>query len=116
MAHLDSYGWNERFAAAFAEHAAANRVPARVVLEHTHIYRVAMEEGEALARVSGRLRHNARQRPDFPAVGDWVVVEPVADSDARIHAVLPRASRFSRRAAGDATEEQVVAANIDVVF
>jgi len=30
--------------------------------------------------------------------------------------VLPRASRFSRRAAGDRTEEQVVAANIDVVF
>ena len=52
----------------------------------------------------------------FPAVGDWVVVEPVEDSDARIHAVLPRVSRFSRRAAGDATEEQVVAANIDIVF
>jgi ribosome biogenesis GTPase / thiamine phosphate phosphatase len=116
MTHLDRYGWNERFAVAFGEHAAAGRVPARVVLEHTHIYRVAMEAGEALARVSGRLRHHARQRPDFPAVGDWVVVEPVADSDARIHAVLPRASRFSRRAAGDATEEQVVAANIDVVF
>ena len=30
--------------------------------------------------------------------------------------VLPRASRFSRRAAGDRTEEQVVAANIDIVF
>ncbi len=116
MSRLDQYGWNDRFAAAFAEHAAAGRVPARVVLEHTHIYRVATEQGEILARVSGRLRHNARERPDFPAVGDWVVVEPVEDSDARIHAVLPRVSRFSRRAAGDATEEQVVAANIDTVF
>ena len=116
MPSLNSLGWNDRFAAAFAEHAAAGRVPARVVLEHTHIYRVATEEDELLARVSGRLRHNASTRPDFPAVGDWVVVEPVADSDARIHAVLPRSSKFSRRAAGDATEEQVVAANIDVVF
>ena len=44
------------------------------------------------------------------------MLEPVADGDARIHAVLPRFSRFSRRAAGDATEEQVIAANIDVVF
>jgi ribosome biogenesis GTPase len=44
------------------------------------------------------------------------VLEPVSDGDARIHAVLPRASRFSRRAAGDVTEEQVVAANIDTVF
>ena len=38
------------------------------------------------------------------------------DGDARIHAVLPRFSRFSRRAAGDVTEEQIVAANIDIVF
>lgn len=113
---LQVYGWNDRFAAAFAEVAGAGRVPARVLLEHTHIYRVAAEDGEMLARVSGRLRHRAQARPDFPAVGDWVVIEPVADGDARIHAVLPRVSRFSRRAAGDVTEEQVVAANIDTVF
>jgi ribosome biogenesis GTPase / thiamine phosphate phosphatase len=113
---LEKYGWNDRFAAAFAEIAAAGRIPARVVLEHTHIYRVAIEDGETLARVSGRLRHRAGIRSEFPAVGDWVALELVADGDARIHALLPRVSRFSRRAAGDATEEQVVAANIDVVF
>ena len=113
---LEPYGWNDRFAAAFAEHEGPNRVPARVVLEHTHIYRVVTAEGELLARVSGRLRHRAGARADFPAVGDWVALEPVAHSDARIHAVLPRVSRFSRRAAGDVTEEQVVAANIDTVF
>ena len=39
-----------------------------------------------------------------------------AGSDARIRAVLPRATHFSRRAAGNPTEEQVLAANIDVVF
>jgi ribosome biogenesis GTPase len=113
---LEQYGWNDRFAAAFAETAGPHRVPARIVLEHTHIYRVATEDGETLARVSGRLRHRAEERSDFPAVGDWVVLEPVADGDARIHSVLPRFSRFSRRAAGDVTEEQVVAANVDVVF
>jgi ribosome biogenesis GTPase / thiamine phosphate phosphatase len=113
---LEQYGWNDRFAAAFAELAGRDRVPARVVLEHTHIYRVVTDVGETLARVSGRLRHRAEERSDFPAVGDWVVLEPVADGDARIHAVLPRFSRFSRRAAGDVTEEQVVAANVDVVF
>lgn len=113
---LARYGWNDRFEAAFAAEAAPGRVPARVVLEHTHIYRVVTAEGESLARVSGRLRHRARSRPDFPAVGDWVVVEPVPGGEARIHAVLPRFSHFSRRAAGDATEQQVVAANIDTVF
>ena len=78
-------------------------------------------DGERLARVSGRLRHAAGGRADFPAVGDWVAIElPEAGGDARdvvrIRGILPRVSRFSRRAAGNPTEEQVVAANVDVVF
>jgi len=114
---LARLGWNERLRQAFAAHASADVVPARVVLEHTHIYRVMSEAGESLARVSGRLRHRAATRADFPAIGDWVVLEPSTGSgDARIVAVLPRHSRFSRRAAGDPTEEQVVAANVDTVF
>jgi ribosome biogenesis GTPase len=114
---LKALGWNPRLAEAFAPHAADGLVPARVALEHTHIYRVFTEAGEWLARVSGRLRHRAAARVDFPAVGDWVAIEPSTEGgDARIRAVLPRSSRFSRRAAGDPTEEQIVAANIDTVF
>jgi ribosome biogenesis GTPase / thiamine phosphate phosphatase len=114
---LARFGWNDLLAQAFAEHEAAGRVPGRVTLEHTHIYRVQTAEGEWLARVAGRLRHHAEVQSDFPAVGDWVAVEPrTHGGDARIRAVLPRSSRFSRRAAGDRTEEQVVAANIDTVF
>lgn len=119
MADLDDLGWNAARAEAFAEHRTRGYVPARVSLEHTHIYRVMAADGEWLAQVSGRLRHGADVRSDFPAVGDWVAVAAPADSGggmARIHAVLPRASRFSRRAAGDRTEEQVVASNIDTVF
>lgn len=114
---LDDLGWSLRLEEAFAPHRAPDVIPARVSLEHTHIYRVISPEGERLARVSGRLRHSASSRADFPAVGDWVAVEiSPAGGDARIRAVLPRSSRFSRRAAGDPTEEQVIAANIDVVF
>jgi ribosome biogenesis GTPase len=115
--NLTALGWHPRLDEAFAAHAAAGLVAGRVSLEHTHIYRVLTAEGERLARVSGRLRHRAVSRSEFPAVGDWVALEiPAQGGDARIHAVLPRSSRFSRRAAGDATEEQVVAANIDTVF
>jgi ribosome biogenesis GTPase len=35
---------------------------------------------------------------------------------AIIHAVLPRKSKFSRKVAGERTEEQIVAANVDTVF
>src|SRR4051794_27857303 len=114
---LEDLGWTPRFAEAFAPFAADALVPARVSLEHTHIYRVITPQGEHLARVSGRLRHGASGRADFPAVGDWVVLDvPASGGDARIRAVLPRATRFSRRAAGNPTEEQVVAANIDTIF
>ena len=114
---LSALGWTDVRADAFAQHASEGLIPARVALEHTHIYRVFAAEGEWLARVSGRLRHRATARVDFPAVGDWVAIEPAAEgADARIRAVLPRSSRFSRRAAGDVTEEQIVAANIDTVF
>ena len=114
---LERIGWTPSRADAFVPHAADGLVPGRVSLEHTHIYRVLTAEGEVLARVAGRLRHQASGRSDFPAVGDWVALESdSAGSDARIRAVLPRHSRFSRRAAGDPTEEQIVAANIDTVF
>jgi ribosome biogenesis GTPase / thiamine phosphate phosphatase len=136
---LTALGWTAHRAQEFEPLAADGLEPGRVVLEHTHLYRVVTAAGDFLARVSGRLRHRAGARPDFPAVGDWVGVkreshqssgrtpeppnsrtpEPrIGDPQAegRIHAVLPRTSRFSRRAAGNATEEQIVAANIDTVF
>ena len=117
MPDLSHLGWNSRLDVAFAGHAAEGLVPGRVSLEHTHIYRVMAESEEWLARVSGRLRHEAATRADFPAVGDWVALQPPdRGDDPRIMAVLPRQSRFSRRAAGDPTEEQVLAANIDTVF
>ena len=117
MPDLTALGWNPALGEAFQMYEAQGLVPGRVSLEHTHIYRVLTADGEWLARVAGRLRHEAVGRSDFPGVGDWVAVEPEAQGgEHRIRAVLPRSSRFSRRAAGDATEEQIVAANIDVVF
>ena len=114
---LAALGWTDTEAAAFAVHAARGFVPGRVTLEHTHIYRVRAGGGEWLARVAGRLRHEALARRDFPAVGDWVALAPPgAGGRATIHAVLPRRSAFRRKVAGSRTDEQVVAANIDTVF
>lgn len=91
--------------------------PGRIALEHKHMYRVYTEQGELLAEVSGKLRHQARSREDYPAVGDWVALQ-IRPSEERaiIHGVLPRFSKFSRKAAGNTTEEQIVAANVDTVF
>ena len=106
---LTVLGWDERVAAEFAPHAARGLEPARVALEHQHIYRLYTEDGECLARVRGRIRHQAEAREAFPAVGDWVAIEPFetpsesTDREAAIAAVLPRRSRFSRKSAGDLT-------------
>ena len=48
-----------------------------------------------------------------PTVGDWVVLD---DHRSRIERVLERKSLFRRVAAGEKTEIQLVAANIDVLF
>ncbi|HEX8852502.1 MAG TPA: ribosome small subunit-dependent GTPase A [Pyrinomonadaceae bacterium] len=115
---LEPYGWDAFFAEAFAPHARAGLMPGRVLLQHNKIYLVCTRQGEIYAEVTGRVLHEARGREDLPAVGDWVALRPAGGEGRRatIHAVLPRKSKFSRKAAGSRTEEQVVAANVDTVF
>ncbi len=115
---LAQLGWNDSFAAAFAPHAAAGCVPARVTLELKGFFEVTGEDGARLGECSGKFRDDARSPADYPAIGDWVAIAPQPGDETRaiIHAVLPRHTKFSRKAAGDHSVEQVVAANIDTVF
>ena len=115
---LTQLGWDDTFAAAFERRSAELDIePARVAIEFNHIYRVWTENAELEATVSGRLKHEAASRSELPAVGDWVVVRRRrVDDRATIVGVLPRRSWFSRKAAGTLTDEQIVAANVDVVF
>ena len=114
---LEELGWNGAIAYSFEEFLAHGMKPARIVREHTHLYLTLGEDGELLAEVAGRFRHNAATKSDFPAVGDWVAIQARPEEGrATIHAVLPRRSAFVRKEAGARTEEQVVAANVDLVF
>ena len=115
---LDALGWNQDLDRAFQAWADKPDVrPGRVLIEFNYICRVWCEGGEIEAVRSGRLTHRATSRGELPAVGDWVVVRKRPDeSRGAIVALLPRRSWFSRRMAGHVTDEQVVAANVDVVF
>ena len=117
MIDLTELGWDAQWAELFARHAPADAIPARVAIEFNHIYRVMTTDGELQAQMAGRLRHQAAGRHELAAVGDWVAVRRLSgEHSGVIEAVLPRRSKFSRKAAGELTEEQVVASNIDTVF
>lgn len=123
---LAELGWDSAFEAALAavaeETGRADLFPGRVVVELRGVFRVkvAGRDGgdETDARLAGRIHHEASGGRDLPAVGDWVALAPPEreGEPTRIEAVLPRRSFFSRRSAGKGAVEQVVAANVDVIF
>lgn len=90
----------------------------RVSVQYKDIYRIVTEEGEVLARVSGKLSYSSNSTFDYPVVGDWVLLDrrDNKNGDAIIHKVLNRKSYFSRKIAGSRYDKQVVAANIDYIF
>ena len=106
---LEKFGWNSYFEREFLRVAEPGAEPGRVALADREMFSVWTESGEREASVSGRLRHSGG---DWPAVGDWVVLE----GGARIVRVLRRQTAFSRKEAGAVTRAQVIAANIDVLI
>lgn len=115
--NLIELGWDSVWDELFQAVSNIEYCVGRVSAEHKHLYRVFTEQGEILAQVSGRFRYAAHGRWDFPVVGDWVVIASDSDDDRGIiWSVLPRRNKFSRQAAGDNEEEQVLVANIDTVF
>ena len=79
----------------------SDRLPLRVIADFGADY--VVDDGASPRRAAAR-------RCD-PAVGDWVFLD-----DGVITEILPRRTAFSRRAAGEETREQVLAANVDVAF
>lgn len=115
--NLSSLGWDAAWAALLPLHLETPFQPARVARAHKHACEVLTPAGLIPAVCTGRLLHETSSPADLPAVGDWVVLRPRPNEpQADIHAVLPRRTRFSRRAAGPREEQQVIAANVDTVF
>ena len=116
MRKLERLGWNDFFQQQITGELPAPLV-ARIIEEQRGAYRVAGDVN-GWAEVSGKFRHDAQATADFPAVGDWVCVTATSGKAERalITGRLERLSTISRKAAGRAVEEQVVAANVDTIF
>ena len=114
---LQHLGWTDELEESFRPHRAHGLEPARVTAEHRGAAIVHTERGEATGHLAGALLHGATSRADLPAVGDWVAADVLPrERRATIRVVLPRRSSFTRKEAGFETEQQVLAANVDVVF
>ena len=115
---LEDLGWDDFFEKAFGAVSKKGWVPARLIRETKINFSALIDGGEEVdCVVGGKVWHEATCDADLPAVGDWVAVELGAgEKDEHIiRARLPRRTCFSRKAPGKSSEEQVMAANVDVV-
>jgi ribosome biogenesis GTPase len=117
LATLEELGWDSFFSEHFRSAEIPGSVPARVVSERRNSYQVYSQYGELSAEISGRMRYQSTAGGQYPAIGDWVVIRPQPrESTAVIQSMLPRKSKISRTEAGPVANEQIIAANVDVVF
>ena len=113
---LQQAGWDEFWEEKFADFGEKGLRPARVLAQHRHSYSLWTASGEADAEVAGALLYRA-EAGGLPVVGDWVAMRQYAPADvAIITDVLHRKTKFSRKASGSGEEEQVIAANVDLLF
>lgn len=89
-------------------------IPARVTAQHRERYEVVCEHGTTYARLKAKEYY--WDEALFPTVGDFVMLQSVANGDSQILATLPRRTAFFRREPGPIPRDQAVAANFDYVF
>ena len=67
------------------------------IAEFKESYRVKNINGEFFAKITGKQIFNASGREDYPAVGDWVLIEEIDDEKAVIKNILPRQTIVKRK-------------------
>lgn len=94
----------------------------RIVAEHRGAYRALDDAGNAAwVELTGKRFHTATDKRELPTVGDWVNVDRWAEAIAGkgagvVRDIEPRRTFLVRKAAGEATVPQPIAANIDTGF
>ena len=115
LINMKKYGFPEVFSNQTLQN--SHLEPARILSQEKGFYRIITDKGEKLAEVSGKFRFQTTILSDYPAVGNFVLVNwNESGNSSIIESLLPRKSAFIRKAAGEPQQEQIVAANIDTVF
>ncbi|NOZ07724.1 MAG: ribosome small subunit-dependent GTPase A [FCB group bacterium] len=127
LSQLATLGWNSEIAAGYEPYQSEFQV-GRVVVVHRNLCRILSIHGELDAVISrklqtdltdttGKTQYHLSEISRFPVVGDWALFRySQKDGKALVHGVLPRRTKISRNDPGRKTDEQVIAANIDMAF
>jgi len=107
-------GWNSHF-----QQVSAGQLDqvARILSAERGQYRICMLETgtEAWAELLGSYRHRSQGTSEYPAVGDWVIID-IRNGHYIINKILPRTSLLQRKEAGSREDGQILAANVDVAL
>ena len=109
---LDDIGYSDFFDDHYKD---KNLTPARVIAEHKNMYVLRNETSELSAKITGKMMYTALSREDYPAVGDWVLITVLDESQAIIHEILPRRTVLKRKSV-DSSDIQIFASNVDVAY
>ena len=93
-----------------------NSIIGRVIKQGRQSYQVKTDLGNYNSKISGKLRHKAKQQSDYPVVGDWVLAKNNQENNLIIHEILPRKTTISRKAINRFGKKQTIAANVDFSF
>lgn len=115
---LTNFGWDDFFESQVLVLSFKNQLIGRVINEEKNLYRVQVGKDQCIwAAVSGKMMYESRSRVDFPAVGDWVLVECASSAErAVIRHIFERKNVLQRKKVGEVSEVQILATNVDYVL
>jgi ribosome biogenesis GTPase / thiamine phosphate phosphatase len=113
--NLEDLGYNNFFESGRKELKLTKYPVARITAEYKEAYRVKTTDGEYLAKITGKQMFTAIKREDYPAVGDWVIIEKLYEEKAIIRGIIPRKTILKKKYSNK-QENQIIATNIDIAF
>jgi ribosome biogenesis GTPase len=113
---LAQLGWDEHYQSQVDELGIPDIVIGRIFrVDAGGHYSVITKEGDLRVRIPGKMKNRASSAADLPGIGDWVLIKST-EIDNVIFKVLERKNVILRKAAGREFKEQLVGANIDIIF
>lgn len=94
-----------------------NQFLGQVCAQYRNLYAVIVNGNEILAEVSGKFIYSAKNKEDYPTVGDYILLDRKDNKagNAIIEKVIERKSIFKRKNHNNGQNE-ILASNIDYVF